>query len=185
MNRKGNIRNTIMIFSILALLAAGSLYYYFNDVTSGLVDNTLNARSVLATAQAARLQGGDTMKLFDATAERRAKLSTFFVPAENAVAVIQAIESVGDLSGASVDISSIKSTPAIGDKIGQVSASVVIRGAWTNVMQGLELFETLPYQKILNNLVIVTSSIPGASDKDKTPKWDVSFDIAVPTIIKS
>jgi hypothetical protein len=169
-------RYSIFLVALTILGVSAIAYGYLYTKTGSLVDETLAARAALKGTQAARLQGTEIIQLQLATAERRADLKKFFVPAENAVAVIQAIESIGDASGASVNISSINATaPTDADKVGHVSASVDIDGTWKQVMQAIALFETLPYDRSMNALSLRSS---GGAD----PRWHAGFSLTVGTI---
>lgn len=182
MKHPQNLRNTMFVFGAVSLVAAICLYAYIYQSSAELVRSTINARRVVGASQTARVQEGEVIKLYESTIAERGRLGSFFVPAENAVEVIQTIESIGDSSGAAVSISSIKASQALDqkEKIGQVTASVVISGAWKDVMQALELFETLEYQKDISNVTI--DYVGQAEGKDAMRRWQIKFDISVATI---
>lgn len=168
-------RYSMFLVALLILAVAIGLYAYLYLQTSAMVDTVLDNRSVLKTAQDTRLQGAEILQLQTATADRRAQLRTLLVPAEDAVAVIKAIEAVGEQSGAAVTISSINATPPNDTKIGKVSASVSIEGTWRQVLQAVALFETLPYSRRMNALTM-------RSVNDKDTRWRASFSLVVGTI---
>ena len=169
-------RYSIFLVALIILAVSAAAYAYLYTKTGALIDETLAGRSALKGIQAARLQGTEIIQLEQATADRREELKKFFVPAENAVAVIQAIESIGDLSGATVSISSINATPPTdAAKVGHVSASVDISGTWKQVMQAITLFETLPYDRRMNALSLRSS---GGADS----LWHANFSLSVGTI---
>lgn len=168
-------RYSIFLIALLVLVVAIGMYVYLYMHTGALVNKILSDRSVLKTAQATRLQGTEVLQLHASTVERRAQLQNFFVPAEDAVGVIQAIEKVGELSGASITISSINATPPNDTKIGRVSSSVAIEGTWRQVMQAITLFETMPYNRRMNSLTM-------RSVGDKDSHWRASFSLVVSTI---
>ena len=184
MKKQLSVQNTVLIFSVLALAVAAGLYVYMYESTNELVARTLDARRTLALNETARAQGKEMIKLFDSTKEKRGRLSSYFVPSENAVAAIQAIESIGDASGASVELSSIKANPPADAKgrIGQVTALVMIKGQWKNVMEALELFEALPYQKNIRN-VSLNGFEAGEAGK-RSYRYESSFDISIATVQK-
>ncbi|MCX6716201.1 MAG: hypothetical protein NT077_04295 [Candidatus Taylorbacteria bacterium] len=185
MKHPRNTRNIIFLLSIVSLIVAFCLYAYMYQVSNELVDSTISARKIVKDSQTNLVQGKEIIKLHESTAAKRERLSSFFVPAENAVAAIQAIESIGDSSGASVTISSIKtSAPSdTKERIGQVTASVVISGSWGDVMQALELFETLQYQNDIKNVSLnYAGQADGSSGGGRN--WQSNFDISVATIQK-
>lgn len=182
MKHPQNIRNAAFLFGTVSFVAAICLYAYMYKASKSLVNSVVNAREIVDTDQTLRTQGKEIVKLHESTTAKRDRLSSFFVPAENAVTVIQAIESIGNSSGATVSISSIKSSQPADpkEKIGQVTASVVIGGPWKNVMQALELFETLQYQNDIRNVNV--NYVGQTEGKDTTRRWQASFDISVATI---
>lgn len=186
MKSSSNIKNTVLGFAIVAMIGSLLLYRYFGSATDDLIRRTVRARNYVATTQAARLQGKETMKLFEATSERRDRLPDYLIPSESAVDAIRAIESIGETSGAAVEISSIRSSPATAEKLGQVMASVAVKGSWKSVMEAVELFETIQYQKSLNNLRLTLVDRGSEKDREKAAsRWEADFDLVFPTIIKS
>jgi hypothetical protein len=168
-------RYSMFLIALLILAVAVGMYAYLYTHTGAMVNKTLSDRAVLKTAQDTRLQGTEVLQLHATTADERAQIRTLFVPAEDAVAVIKAIETVGEQSGAEVTISSINATPPGDTKIGKVSASVSIDGTWKQVMQAIALFETLPYNRRMNSLTM--RSVDG-----KSSHWRASFNLVVGTI---
>lgn len=184
MMKQRNIQNTTVAFSVLTLIIAVGLYVYMYEATDNLITRTLEARRTVATGEATRAQEAEMAKLYETTKEQRDRLSSYFAPSENAVTVIQAIESINDLSGASVEFSSIKAnSPADAKgKIGQVTASVKVNGQWKNVMRAVELFETLPYQKNIRNFSLNGMEV-GEIGK-RSYRWESTFDISIATVQK-
>ncbi len=183
MKHPQKLRNTALLFAAASLFVMVGLYAYMYRASESFIDSAINARKIANANQAARAQGKEIIRLHESTAAKRDRLARLFVPAENAVAVIQAIESIGNSSGAAVSISSIKSSQSADpkDRIGQVTASVVISGSWKNVMRALELFETLQYQKSIKN-VSVNYTGQKKEEKDATRQWQANFDISVATV---
>lgn len=181
MSHPRNLRNTILFTSLVVLAASACVYAYLFEETSSLVGKTIAAHEALLSAQASKLQGQEIVSLFDSSSAKRARIKSFFVPSENAVAVIQAIESVGQSSGASVAISSINAVPPV-DKspIGHVSAAVVINGTWTDVMRAVTLFEDLPYDSTMSGLGLRYSG--PSEDKTGAHHWQAGFSLSVDTI---
>lgn len=179
--KHSGLRSGIFLFALLGLGLAACIYAYLYIETDALVGKTLSDRNVLTNAAAARLQGSEIIQLHAATAERVSRLGSYFVPSENAVAVIQAIESIGASSGAVVNISSINAAPPDETThIGRVSAAVSISGTWKEVTEALALFETLPYDRTMDRLTVRTS---GGGGKAAAPQsWQADFDLSVGTI---
>ena len=109
-----------------------------------------------------------------------------FVPADDAVAFIQAMESVGPASSATVAISSINETAADQSKkgsIGSVTAHITVDGSWADVMNAIELFEVLPYKISIDRLTLNTSISAGDRAPTAGHSWQAAFDITASTLI--
>lgn len=170
------LKSGIMLLTFAGLLLAAGIYTYLYTQTYSLADATVSDRALLKSSETARLQGKDVVALADQTAADRAALPALFVPAENGVEAIKAIESVGNVSGASVDISSINAAdPDSSTGIGRISAAVSIGGTWSQVVQAIRLFETLPYDRTMNQL-----SLRSLGGKDS--RWQADFTLTVATL---
>lgn len=184
MKNQNHIRNVILSVSIIALILAIGSYIYMYRGTFNLVEKTTIARSVMGSSEVTRLQEKEILNLSRKTEESRKRMNDVFVPSQNAVNFIKAIESIGDNSGATVVISSIKSSApdtTVGSvKIGKVTANVNVTGSWTNVMRSLELFESLPYISEISRISLTSAG--GVSTKDVEQKWQLAFDISVSSI---
>ena len=183
MKNSNHLRNIVLVFAIIAVILAIVLYIYLYESTGGLVDNAVKARSLVSTADVMKVQEKEIMDLYQNSKDQRARISKLFVPSENAVSFIKAVESIGSESGASVNISAIRANAPADDaktKIGDVTANVAVSGDWTEVMRALELFETLPYLNTINH---ITLGVSGGRDlKANIQKWQMSFDIKVSSL---
>jgi hypothetical protein len=117
---------------------------------------------------------------YGSTAGARARLPGLFVPAGNAVAFIEALESIGPASGAAVSISSINADPLDGAAPGRpgiISADVTAQGSWAAVMRALVLSESLPYQDTIDHVALTGErSAPGAAASKAA--WQISYHIS-------
>ena len=171
-----SLRNGIMLVSLAGLLLAGGIYVYLYTQSYALAEAIVSDRGLLKNSETSRLQGKDVIALADQTSAERAKLPLMFVPAENGVEAIKAIESVGDISGASVSISSINAiNPDESSHVGKISAAVSIAGTWKQVTEAIALFETLPYDRTINQLSL--RSLGGGKDS----RWQSDFTLTVAT----
>ena len=174
-------RNSMFLIALIILVASIGIYVYLYKATSDEVAKTLTSRNILRNTQSARLQGNQTLDLLSTTADKRMRSTTYFVPADNAVAVIQAIESIGKQSGATVTISSINATnPDDTTHVGRVSASVGINGTWKDVLEAIALFETLPYDRSMNQLNLHLAD--KTADSKDSSHWQADFNLSVATL---
>lgn len=170
------IRIGIIVCAVAGLALSACLYAYLYFETGSLTDRAVSDRTLLKNSEAARLQSKDIVALADQTARDRARLPGLFIPAENGVEAIKAIESVGTVSGASVDISSINAADPGDSGMGTISAAVSIGGSWKQVTEALALFETLPYDRTINQLSL--RSTGGGKDS----RWQADFTLSVTTL---
>ena len=174
--KHSGLRKGILALTIAGLLLASGIYAYMYTQSYALADAVVSDRALLKNSETSRLQGKDIVTLADATSAERAKLPAFFIPAESGVEAIKAIESVGEVSGASVDISSINAAdPDESSHMGRISAAVSIAGTWRQVTEAIALFETLPYDRTINQL-----SLRSVGGKDS--RWQADFTLAVATL---
>lgn len=171
----------MLVISLGALIFAAGVYMYLYHDTLMSSDHAVVARSSVAQEGQREKQSKDILALASSTAPARARLASFFVPADDAVAFIQAMESVGASSGASVSIASIAQGSTDGKGIGSLTAHIVISGSWTEVMKAVELFEVLPYKASIDHLTLDTSI--GAGDRASSARsWQATFDIIASTL---
>ena len=169
-------RNSMFLVALIVLGASVAIYAYLYTPTGALVSSALAERGKLQDSEQLHIQGLQIVALEASTSASRAEIRSYFVPADNAVAVIQSIESIGKSSGAVVSISSINSSdPDSSTHIGHVAADVSISGSWTSVTRAFALFEALPYDRTMNGL-----TLHAEGDKDGT--WQASFRISVATL---
>jgi hypothetical protein len=175
----------LLAMAFAALVVSIGLYWYLYHDTLSLTDHTLTARTAAATEVQREKEGLAIKRLASTTETSRPKIVAMFVPADDAVSFIQAMESVGASSGATVSISALsESSPSSAKAVtGSVSARVSINGSWQNVMNALQQFEVLPYSIKINNLNLNVSTA-ASNDKAGAPKaWEASFDISAATLI--
>jgi len=185
MKKSSQLHILMLVTAVIALLASMGLYGYLYSQTRVLTEREVTARGVIEAEVASQTEGKDLLVLYDTTREARALLSGLFVPADNAVAFIQSIESISSQSGAAVSILSIvnnSTATALPGTIGTITARLSVTGTWTNVMRTLMLFETLPYRSAINHITLNTSTLKGAA-AGAALQWQLSFDIAASTLV--
>ena len=112
-----------IILSAMAFFAAVALYAYLYNMVGVSVDRARLAEDIISAEQSARSQSKDLEAEYASTAIARARLPGLFVPAGNAVAFIEALESLGPSSGAQVSISSIQADSLDGAAPGTTGAA--------------------------------------------------------------
>jgi len=169
-----------IIPSALALVAAVALYAYLYGMVGASADRARLAEDIIGTEQGAQKQSKGLQDEYASTAAARARLPGLFVSAGNAVAFIEALESIGTASGASVSISSISADPLDGaapGTTGNISADVTAQGSWAEVMRALVLSESLPYQDAIDHIALAGGRSNAAGDASKAA-WQISYHIS-------
>jgi len=176
-----NNKNHIGLLIIAAITCAASIgaYIYMSHAISSITAKVVLAKNVLSIEDVGKNQSQNLTLQYQATAADRRKIRSFFVPSSNVVAFIEAVESTGSLSGASVSLTSvssdaIKSTKP--DSLGTVSAKVEASGSWASVMRALMLAETLSYDIAIDNVSLNLSGT-SAGDGKSGAIWNMSYDI--------
>ncbi len=176
------LRIGMLLASVAALIVSIGLYAYLYHDTLVLADHVILAQNSVADERQRQDQSKSILALASSTDASRTRLSSFFIPADDAVAFIQALESTGASSGATVSIASIaESDPEAGKNIGTLNAHITMNGSWSTVMNAIELFEVLPYKIKISHLTLDTSI--GAGDRVAAARtWQSSFDISASTL---
>ncbi len=185
------LRLSLLIISVGAFAASIAGYAYLYHDTQVLTEHAVIARNAVADESERVKQTQAVLALASSTIASRERLSSFFVPASDAVKFIRDMEAIGPASGATIAIASIVETAPNTSKkevIGSLTAHVTINGSWSDVMQAMELFEVLPYQTRISRMALDTAAVSAPSDKAAAPAptaraWQAVFDISASTHI--
>jgi len=158
----------LLILAVAVIAVAGSLYVYMFYATAASVDRANVARAVVLREKADQSQEKSLVVAASTTESDRSRLASFFVPADNVVSFITALESLGPESGSSVSIASISS-----DSL-SVAAHIDAHGSWLSVMRALSLAERMPYAVSISNVRMDES---GTGAGSKSHAWSLSMDI--------
>jgi hypothetical protein len=167
----------LLILAIAVTAMAGSLYAYMFYATTASVARANSASDVVALEKADQSQEKSLMSVASTTAIDRARLASFFVPADSVVSFITALEALGPESGSAVSIASIASDSLSGKTsgtVGSAQAQINARGSWSSVMRALSLAERMPYAVSISNVRMDES---GAMAGSKSRSWNLSLDI--------
>ncbi len=184
-----------LILAIAVTLLVAARYVYMEWQVNVSVAKAILARDLVIAAQGSKSREQDLLKLYDNTAENRARLKGLFIPSNETVHFIEVMESMGPQSGATLTLSSIAADPldkAKAGTFGSASAHIDATGSWFEVFKVLKLAENLPYKVYVNNVRLDTSGLPTApapapTATTKTPaaktkvlkskQWRISFDV--------
>ena len=146
-------------FAVAATVVA--LYAYMSYATADSVRQADLARYAVGTEGTDQSETKSLLELASSTGSSRAELPSFFVPADDVVAFITALESLGPQSGSSVSIASIDADSLSGSPAGSIGAArahIVAIGSWQSVMRALALAERMQYAVSVNGVRLDASS---------------------------
>jgi hypothetical protein len=154
------------------------LYSYMYWQVNVSVGKAVAAREIARAHKENQSRQVELVRLHDQTVEDRQKLAGYFIPRDETVEFIEAIESIGPQSGSEVELSDIDADPLAGAKPGtrgEIKAHIEARGSWASVMKTLMVAERLPYKLAVNDIRLQQFS----PDPRKKPsgEWTLSFNI--------
>ena len=176
----------LITLGALVTVLVVALYFYMSNAITNMTDAVVSAKG-----EAVNLQIGNTMdaklkKLYSGSEGDWEKLYSAFVPADNVVPFIAALEAIGPRVGGAVSVASIDSTaPEAGSLAvnGYVNAKVTASGSWASVIKIIELIENMPYKVTISNVrldqsnSVVVADKPGGASK-QIVGWVASFDVS-------
>lgn len=207
MNKPSRKSVTLLIAAVCALLASSAAYSLARSAVYGSAGAAIAAKDAARSADASAEQGRLTMALYASTTAERADLAGFFVPADDEVAFIEAVESAGKAAGVQTVISSISASSLSGASVGAmggISAHVSLNGTWAGVMRALQALQNMSYGASVD-YVYLTVSVPGGDVNAQAaqntlpvaggmsgqnaghsglPQWDLALDIKAPILVR-
>lgn len=181
----------LLMLAVAVTATVAALYIYMFYATSASVRQANLTRGTVLAEGANQSQAKSLSELVIATAASRARLASFFVPADNVVVFITALESLGPQSGSTVSLATIDAdslTNASAGTVGTVRAHINSIGSWGSVMRALALAERMPYAVSIDHIRLDTSASASASTSAATASshtWNLSFDIQAAMIVPS
>ncbi|MDE2040975.1 MAG: hypothetical protein KGI59_01115 [Patescibacteria group bacterium] len=181
-----NFGHTILLLIALSTVCVvGGAYVYMLTTTNAALTNSAGLRDQIASAEANKTREQTFMQLYQGTAAQWSVLPNYFVPADNVLAFIEAVEAIGTEVGATTTISSISADQldkAPAGTLGNVSVHIDSQASWPTAMRILELSELLPYKVNVDNVSLTAQFAPSKSAKHT---WKLSFDLAAKEIVES
>jgi len=113
--------------------------------------------------------------LINETKSQREKINKYFITADEIVAFIEQIESLGEFTGVSFDLSSVDAVDDSGDAL---LLKFTTYGSWQDTYYLLALIESLPYNIDIERVRIIKEKL-----KDSTAKWRGDFNIRLNSFI--
>ncbi len=173
-----------LILSIAISATVVALYAYIVHATAASVRQANLARDIVLAEKSDQSESATLSGIASSTAPLRARLASFFVPADDVVAFITVLESIGPQSGSAVSIASIDADSLAGrpaGTIGAVRAHIDVHGGWSSVMRALALAERMPYAVSIDHVQLDSSSAGPANGRS----WSLSFDIQADMIVRA
>lgn len=166
----------LLIIAASVTLFVYALYGYMHSTVASSLDRVLAGRSSIAQQESSLNQENSLTLLHESTAQDRSKLRSFFVPDNETVSFIEAVEALGANTGATITLSSIDADNLENEKagsIGHIRAHVDVTGSWAAVMKTLKLAEVSPYGVSVSKVRVDSSG--GVDAKAGQRGWKASF----------
>jgi hypothetical protein len=141
--------NPFLILAVAVTLLVGALYAYLYWQVNVSVVKAVAARDIAHTQADLKAREKDMVRLYESTAAERQQLGGYFIPSDATVQFIEAVESIGPISGSVLELSSINADDLKNTKPGTrgtVQAHVEASGPWMAVYKTLLFAERLPYK---------------------------------------
>ncbi len=170
-----------LILAVAVTVLVIALYGYMYWQVGLSVGKAVAARTIAETQRANQLREKDLIKMYQSTAAERAQLGSFFIPRDETVEFIEAVESIGPQSDSEVVLTSIDADPLVNAKPGtqgSIRAHIQARGSWNAVMKTLMIAERLPYKLSINNV-----RLDGSASTGTKREWRLLFDIVGTVIV--
>lgn len=184
-----------LCMAVTVMLVVAVIFGYMYRSVGISLARISEARDAVEAATLTKEREAKFMQIYQASAEKWAKIREYFIPADQVVLFIEALESIGPASHSEVslgalDIESSKKTK--NSSVGYVKGKVNAEGDWSAVMRALEIAESLPYKVSVSNVRLdarkdTSSSVAGQKDAKKKQEqvWLLSFDIRAATILNN
>ncbi len=172
----------ILAFSVLTVVVA--LYAYMRFTISSSIQTIVDRQTQAMNDSIKRERDQRLAATYRSMSAEWARLPALFIPADDTVAFIEAVEGLGDISGASIAISAIDAddlSAAPAGTIGSVKAHADVRGTWSSVMKTLILAEHMPYHDTIAKVSL--DFIGEGAGKNPSRDWHASFDIRASTLV--
>lgn len=170
-------KSTKVLCSIGIILVVFSITLYvlgYNMVQKEYIKvSDLILQSKQGVQETEQLQS--TKHLINETKTQREKLDKYFITADEIVVFIEQIESLGEFTGVSFDLSSVDAVNENGDAL---LLKFTTYGSWQDTYYLLALIESLPY-----NIDIERVRIIKEKSKDNTAQWRGDFNIKLNSFI--
>jgi hypothetical protein len=167
-----------LILAIAVTLLVGALYAYLYWQVNVSVAKAVTARDIAYTQANHKAREKDMVRLYESTAAQRQQLAGYFIPSDGTIQFIEAVESIGPISGSDLELSSIEADPLQNAKPGTrgtVRAHVEAGGSWISVYKTLLFAERLPYKISIDKVRL--DAVGAGPNNRGVREWRISFDI--------
>jgi hypothetical protein len=164
-----------LILAAAVTLLVAALYSYLYWQVSVSVEKAVAARDIANVERELKAREKDMFRLYEGTVSKRSLLSGYFIPSDATVQFIEAVESIGPIAGAEVNLTAIDADELEDAKVGTrgtIRAHVEAKGTWIAVYKTLLFAERLPY-KVSVDKIRLDSTVLAKGSRE----WRISFDI--------
>ena len=166
----------LLILSILAVLVAVAAYIFMYKDAIKKAEAESILESDVSAASKQTVDNKNMSATYESTAASRALLPEFLVSSDDAVPFIDAVEDVGQTTGAKVSISTLSSSATSGSSNQTITATISVTGTWANVMRAVEMIENMPYAVSVKSISIDVLS--STDQSGSVPGWTAVLSIS-------
>lgn len=170
---------SLLVLAVTVLLVVIAVNLYMRQKVGVSVDHAVLAHDIVVAEQQNVANEQGLAQIYQSTTDARTRLRSLFIPSDQAVQLIEALEGIGNETGADVNLSAISADnldTATSGTVGSVDAHISAEGSWSAVMRSLKLVENLPYPVNVSSVSVVSGG-PAAKRI-----WQVSFEVKAPII---
>ncbi|MEI8327534.1 MAG: hypothetical protein WCG02_00145 [Candidatus Taylorbacteria bacterium] len=167
----------LISFAIMSTMIAALVFFYMKYTVNSMTDEIVTAMNEEATLQSSDSLESRLQQLQNTSAKDWERIYSVFVPSDNAVPFIEAVESLGKNTGSTVTIVSVDNTKPDNGSLaanGYINAKVSVRGSWSAVLATLELAENMPYKATVDG---VNLNLSQEAKAKVSAEWTASFSI--------
>ncbi len=157
---------TIFILFVLFFLASAGWFYVFSKISFEKKE-ILELRKTILLNDKKNNNEKSLSRLVDSLKNEKNAVDSFFLKEKDLIRLIKGLESIGESSSVSLEISSVSIEKKTGSK---PSFSFNVKGTFEQIFKYLYFLENLPY-------LITIDSVSFQKTEDPAPIWQALFSI--------
>jgi len=171
----------LSVLAILVTVLVAGLWFYIHLWVYGSLDRTKAHLDHVAIVEAQTSQEQKFVDAYQSSSQKWSRLPSYFIPSNQVIGYIKALEMLGSQAGSTVTLGSIDADDLDGKAVGTtgvVRGHLNVAGSWQADMRTLILAETMPYVISIHDVHLTESADASAAPKSHPAHmWSMSFEI--------